>query len=248
MKILSKLTLVAFLVTGMPYNNILADVENILKAHFEAVGGLDRLSEIRTVRRSGDAQVTHFGGQAMNMPGTVEATVVIGKKSYTKIHYEWYSETQVWNGTEGWKSTLYNGTTEFSAMELEIAKQRIYITPFQRSYEQHGSSAFEQREDETFQDKECFVIQFIGVEGVENMFYYIDKTSNLLVGIKAPNTDPTFNSDTVVIHFGDYAEYNGVMLPNSRQVSIGNNELNANYTFTETEIDVTLDETIFEKP
>ena len=247
MKILSKFTIVVFLVMGMSYNTS-ADVEHILKAHFEAIGGLERLSEIRTVKRSGDTHVTHFGGQAMNMPGTIEAAVVVGKKSYTKAHYEWYSSTAVWNGTEGWKSTLYDGTTALSAMELEIAKQRVYITPFQRSYEQYGSSAFEQREDETFQSTECFVIQIIGVEGLEDMFYYIDKTSNLLVGIKAPNTDPTFNSDTVIIHFADYTEYDGVRLPNSRQVSIGNNELNANYTYTKTEVDVTLDETIFEKP
>ena len=247
MKILSRLTIITFFAIGMSYNTS-ADVEDILKTHFKAIGGLERLSKIRTVKRSGDAHVTHFGGQAMHMPGTVEAAVVIGKKSYTKTHYEWYSSTAVWNGTEGWKSTLYDGTTALSAMELEIAKQRVYITPLQRSYEQYGSSAFGQREDETFQDKECFVVQIIGVEGVENTFYYIDKTSNLLVGIKAPNTDPTFSSDTVIIHFGDYAEYNGVMLANSRQVSIGNNELNANYTFTETEIDVTLDEAIFEKP
>ena len=247
MKILRKLTIVSFFAIGMSYN-ISADVEDILKGHFEAIGGLERLSQIRTVKRSGDTHVTHFGGQAMPMPGTVEVAIVIGKKSYIKTHYEWYSETAVWNGTEGWKSTLYDGTTDFSAMELEIAKQKVYITPFQRSYEQHGSSAFQQREDETFQDKECFVIQIIGVEGVENMFYYIDKTSNLLVGIKAPNTDPTFNSNTVIIQLGDYTEYNGVVLPNSRHVSIGENELNANYTYTKTEIDVTLDEAIFEKP
>ena len=88
----------------------------------------------------------------------------------------------------------------------------------------------------------------IQIRGSEDISYYIDKTSNLLVGIKAPNTDPTFNSDTVMIQLGDYTEYNGVRLPNSRQVSIGENELNANYTYTKTEIDVTLDETIFEKP
>ena len=251
MKILSKLTIIIFVAIGMSYN-VSADVEDILKGHFEAIGGLERLSKIQTVKRFGDTHVTYFGGQPMNMPGTVEAAVVIGKKSYTKIHYEWYSETAVWNGTDGWKSTLkstvHDDTRELSTMELEIAKQRVYITPFQRSYKQHGSSAFKQREDETFQDKQCFVIQIIGVEGVENIFYYIDKKSNLLIGIKAPNTDSTFNSDTVIIHLGNYAEYNGVMFPNFRQVSIGNNELNANYTFTETEIDVTLDETIFEKP
>ena len=247
MKILSKLTIVAFLTIGMSYNTS-ADVEDILKAHFKAVGGLERLSEIRTVKRSGDARVTHFGGQAMNMPGTIEATVVVGKKSYIKMHFEWYSETTVWNGTKGWKSTLYDGTIPLSAMELEIAKQRTYITPFQQIYEQYGSSAFEQHEDETFYDKECFVIQIIGVEAVENTFYYVDKISNLLIGIKAPNTDPTFSSDTVIVHYTNYTKYGGLMFLNSYEVSIGDNELRANYIFTNTEIDVALDETIFTKP
>ena len=232
--------------------NTLGDIEDILKAHFEAIGGLKRLSEIRTVKRSGDAQVTHFGGQTMNMPGSIEVAAIIGKKSYRKAHFEWYSETTVWNGTEGWKSilksTLYDGTTTLSAMELEIAKQRVYITPFQRSYEQYGSSAFQRREDETFEGTECFVIQVVGVEGIANTFYYIEKTSNLLIGIKTPNTDPTFNSDTVIIHLDNYAEYKGVMFPDSRQVSIGHNELKSKYTYTETGIDVPLDETIFEKP
>ena len=227
--------------------NTLGDIEGILKAHFEAIGGLTQLSEIRTVKRSGDAQVTHFGGQTMNMPGSIEVAAIIGKKSYHKRHFEWYSETTVWNGTEGWKSTLYDGTTALSAMELEIVKQRVYITPFQRTYEQYGSSAFQQREDEMFQGTECFVIQIVGVEGMANTFYYIEKTSNLLIGIKTPNTDPTFNSDTVIIHLGNYAEYKGVMFPNSREVSIGNDELRVSYTYTKTEIDVALDETIFEK-
>ena len=247
MKRLSELAIITFLTIGISCN-ISADVEDILKAHFEAVGGLERLSEIRTVKRSGDAQVTHFGGQAMNMPGTIETAVAVGKKSYIKMHFEWYSETTVWNGAEGWRSTLYDGTTALSAMELEIAKQRTHITPFQRIYEQHGSSAFEQGEDETFYGKECFVIQIIGVEGVENTFYYIDKTSNLLIGIKAPNTDPTFSSDTVIVYYTDYAKYGGLMFLNSYEVSIGDNELRANYIFTNTEIDVPLDETIFKKP
>ena len=226
----------------------LGDIEDILKTHFEAIGGLKRLSKIRTVKRSGDAQVTHFGGQTMNMPGSIEVAAIIGKKSYVNRHFEWFRDTIVWNGREGWKSSLYDGTTTLSAMELEIAKQKVYITPFQRSYEQHGSNGFQRHEDEMLEGTECFVIQIIGVEGVENTFYYIDKTSNLLIGIKTPNIDPTFNSDTVIIHLSDYVEYNGVMFPNSREVSIGNNELNVNYAYTNTEIDVELDETIFEKP
>ena len=244
MKTLSQLTIVALIALSMS-SNTSADVEDTLKAHFEAVGGLERLSEIQSVKRIGDAQLTHFSGQPMEMPGTIEVATVIGKKSYVKTHFEWFSETVGWNGTEGWKSSLYDGTTELSAMELERTKNSVYITPFQRSYEQYGSSAFRQSEDEKFQGKECTVIQIIDTEDV---FYYIDKTSNLLIGIKVPNTDPTFSSDTVLVHYADYTEYSGLMFSNSQEISIGNNELRVNYAYTKTEIDAALDETIFEKP
>ena len=50
-------------------------LEDILASHFDAIGGLTRLSEIRTVRRSGNAQLTQLNGQPANLPGTVEVAV-----------------------------------------------------------------------------------------------------------------------------------------------------------------------------
>ena len=244
MKTLSKLILIIFFVLGMA-GIAASDVSDILEAYFEAVGGLARLSEIRTVKRVANAQLTQFNGLSVNIPGIVEEAIVVGKKSYVKRHFSGFGDTIVWNGTAGWKSTLGGGTISLPVSELKNAKNGFYINPFQAIYEQGGSSAFEQGEDEKFQSKECLVIQIIGVKDV---FYYIDKASNLLAGIKAPNTDPNFGGATVVVHYTDYSEYGGVMLPDSRKIFIGNDALTVNYTFTKTEIDVELDETIFQKP
>ena len=79
MNTLSQLTFVAVLALSMSCSAS-ANVEDILKAHFEAVGGLARLSEIRTVRRSGEAQLTQLNGQSVNFPGTLEVATVVGKK------------------------------------------------------------------------------------------------------------------------------------------------------------------------
>ena len=221
-------------------------LDDILESHFNAIGGLTRLSKIRSLKRSGPAQLTQLGGRSVNLQGIVEIAAVIGKKSYLKLDFgKPFNETTAWNGETTWKSSLSGSITTLSKMESERIKGEAYTSLLQPIYEQHGSRAFGQLEDETFQGKECFVIQ---IRGVENLSYYIDKDSNLLVGFKAPYTDPNFGSGTVILHYTDYTEYEGVMLSNSREIHIGNGVLIVNYTFTETEIDVVLDETIFEKP
>ncbi len=221
-------------------------LEDILASHFNALGGLARLSEIRSVRRSGDAQLTQLNGQSVNFPGTVEVAAVVGKKSYLKLDFgRFFNEITVWNGETVWKSSLSGSPTTLSKMELERTKGEAYMDPLQPVYEQHGSNAFRQGEDAKFQGKECFVIQILNVDDV---LCYIDKSSKLLVGFKVPYTDSNFGSGTVALSYADYTEYEGVMLPNSREISIGNGELTVNYTYTNTEIDVVLDETIFEKP
>lgn len=180
------------------------------------------------------------------LPGTVETATVIGKKSYFKLDFgKYFNETTAWNGETIWKSSLLGNTTILSELEeSQRAKGEAYTDLLQPIYEEHGSTAFQQGEDETFQGKECFVIQ---IRSAEDVSYYIDKDSNLLAGFKAPYTDPNFGSGTVVLQYDDYTEYEGVMLSNSREIRIGNGVLTVNYTFTETEIDVALDETIFEK-
>ncbi len=223
------------------------ELEDILESHFNAIGGLARLSKIRSLKRSGPAQLTQLGGQSVNfLPGTVETATVIGKKSYLKLDFgKYFNETTAWNGETAWKSRLSENTTIFSELESQRAKGEAYTDLLQPIYQQHGSAAFQQGEDEIFENKECFVIQ---IRGSEDISYYIDKTSNLLAGFKAPYTDANFGSGTVVLYYADYTEYEGIMLSNSREVRIGNGVLTVNYTFTETEIDVALDEAIFEKP
>ena len=71
MKTLSKLILIIFFVLGMA-GIAASDVSDILEAYFEAVGGLARLSEIRTVKRVANAQLTQFNGLSVNIPGIVE--------------------------------------------------------------------------------------------------------------------------------------------------------------------------------
>ena len=224
--------------TGMKLNDI-------LESHFNAIGGLARLSEIRNVQRFGDAQLTQWNGQPVNESGSVEIATVVGKKSYTKLDFgELFREITIWNGSEGWKSVMANSPTILPETEYGRAKSTTYIYPLQAIYEELGSSVFQQNEDELFRGKECSVIRVIDTEDV----FYIDKASNLLVGAKTTYTSMNAKNAIAVLHYDDYTDYEGVMLPNSYGIFIGAGALTVNYAFTKTEIDTALDDTIFQKP
>ena len=224
--------------TGMKLNDI-------LESHFNAIGGLARLSEIRNVQRFADGQLTQRNGKTMNEWGRAEMVTVIGKKSYLKLDFgEPFTETTVWNGSEGWKSVMGNSPTILPETESEYARYETYIDPLQGIYEELGGSVFQQDEDEWFQGKECAVVRVIDTENV----FYIDKNSHLLVGGKTTYTGMNLKDVMAVFHYADYTDYEGVMLPNSYAVFIGDGALSVNYTFTKTEIDTALDPTIFQKP
>ena len=224
--------------TGMRLNDI-------LEAHFNAIGGLTRLSEIRNVQRAGDAQLTQWNGQPVNESGRVEIATVVGKKSYTKLDFgELFREITTWNGTEGWKSVMGNSPTPLPETEYGRAKSTAYIDPLQAIYEEYGSSALELDEDELFRGKQCSVIRVIDSEDV----LYIDKASNLLLGAKTTYTSLNAKNAIAVLHYDDYTDYEGVTLPNSYEIFIGDGALTVNYAVTKTEINTALDETIFQKP
>ena len=224
--------------TGMKLNDI-------LKSHFNAIGGLARLSEIRNIQRSGNAQLTQWNGQPVNESGSVEMVAVVGKKSYVKLDFnDRFTETTVWNGMGGWQSVMESSPTLLPETEYGRAKSTTYMDPLQAIYEEFGSSVFQQIEDELFRGKECSVIRVIDSEDV----FYIDKVSNQLVGAKTTYTGLNVKNAIAVLHYADYTDYEGVMLPNSYEIFIGDGALTVSYTLTKTEIDGALDETIFEKP
>ena len=220
-------------------------LNDILESHFNAIGGLKRLSEIRNVQRSGNAQLTQWNGQSVNESGRVEIAAVVGKKSYTELDFgELFHEITIWNDTHGWRSLMENSPTILPETEYGRAKSSTYICPLQAIYEELGSSVFQENGDEFFRGKECSVIRVIDTEDV----FYIDKASKLLFGAKTTYTAPNAKSAITVLHYDDYTDYEGVMLPNSYEIFIGDGTLTVNYTITKTGIDTLLDETIFEKP
>ena len=239
MRILSKFALTAVLTLAMS-TWAMAQVDDVLEAHFQAIGGIERLSGIKTVKRSGSATL---GGVAGNLEGSREEAAVVGKKSYSKNDLGILSETTGWNGTTGWKVGA-EGLVDLEGPDLDFAKAAMYLDPLHSAYELFGSSALILGTDKMVYGKDCVTLTLAEAP----ISYYVGKESQYLVGIEITTTDPTMGEITLMVGYGDYAEYGGVMLPNTTSLDIANGMITVDTTFEKTEIDVELDEAIFEKP
>ncbi len=60
--------------------------------------------------------------------------------------------------------------------------------------------------------------------------------------------DPAMGDVVVATYYSDYSEYDGVVLPNSTDIDIVDGTITVELDYSKTEIDVEVDEAIFEKP
>ncbi len=209
-----------------------AEVGEILKAHFKAVGGLDKLSDLKTIKREGSLGLSgNFGA----FDGTIETAVVVGKKVYTHSDFGVGAETTAFNGTTGWKDSD-QGLTDLSGDDLAFARAGIFLDPLQEIYEQYGAAAFTEGGDKTINGKKCVVLDVIGAP----LTFAIDKETHHVVELMIESV--------LTIHYGDYADYGGFMLPNTESYQIQNGAISIDISFDSTEVDVELDEAMFEKP
>ena len=218
-----------------------ADQADLLAFHFEAVGGLQRLGQIETVKRYGTAKM---GGVFGEMTGTIEEAVVVGKKSYSEIDLGMHRESTGWNGTTGWKTTPMEGTVTLSGTDLELARAPAFLDPLQNLYQQLGSAAYSRDVDDTIRGADCFALRIVDTETI----FYLDKENGYVTAMKTSVFDPTMGAAEIAVYYSDHAEYGGVMLPNSTKIDIANGTITLEFDYSRTEINGEVDEAIFEKP
>ena len=236
MKNLKVVGLVAALLLAIP-GTAMADEAEILKAHFKAVGGLEILSDIKTVKRTGNAKM---GGVLGDMAGSIKQTILVGKKSHSETDFGVYRESTGWNGTTGWKSTSTEGTRTLARADLDTPRSAVFLDPLQNIYEQYGRMAFRQGKDGTIRGVDCVALEVVNTR----VIFYIDRESNHVMATKLSGV----GEGQVDIYYSDYAEYGGVVLPNSIYIDLFDGTITLEANFSKTEIDVEVDERLFEKP
>lgn len=244
MALLSRYALAVIFVLATS-STAIAQVDDVLKAHFQAIGGLDRLSEITTVKRLGTSTLSGFLG---SFEGSTEEIAVIGKQAYTKNELgPILSNTTVVNNSTGWKNTVTEGLVNLEGPELELQKALfMYLSPLHAVYDLYGKSAFVMGADKTIDGKDSVTLILGG--GASPVSLHIDKVSHHLIAVGLTTVDPAMGEINIVIGYGDYTEHAGVMLPNTTSLNVANGMIATKTTYQNTEINIEVDEAIFEKP
>jgi len=218
-----------------------ADAGQMLQAHFDSVGGLDNLSAIKTVKRTG---VVERNGSFGTSNGTIEEAIVVGKKSYSNVKLARGSEVRGWDGQSGWKRISKKAALDLKGAELYDAKVASYLDPLQGIYEERGAAAFKLRGELTVFGKICHSLAVVDTPIV----FYLDKQTYQLVAKQTDYRLGDMVEGKAMIAYSDYLEIGGVKMPNKVHIVIGDGTNTVTYTYKSTDINNTIDETIFEIP
>jgi outer membrane lipoprotein-sorting protein len=234
----------ALLSVGMLGSSAFADepsVEDLVKAHIEALGGEEALGNIKTISRSG---VMYIEGDFGEFEGDYFESTVVGKKYYRKVSMDEDGETTVWDGEKAWKLSSEDGMSDLEGDELDRIKASAQISPLLAHISESGAEGIKVVPDEKLEGRECHVLQAQD----RDTKYYLDKESHLLVALSGTPENSDLGSAVVVTHFDGYKAYDGVQLPEEAATELMNGAFTIGFEFSETEVNVEIDDSIFEKP
>ena len=168
---------------------------------------------------------------------------VFAEKAYSEMDLGVHQESTGWNGSTVWKTTPMQGTVILSGDTLALAKAPAFLDPLRELFERVGSAAYSQGQDEIVRGRDCVTLRIVDTDVV----FYLDKEASYVVAMKISVLDPAMGAAAVAVYFADHAEYDGVVLPDSTDIDIADGAITLEYDYSKTEIDVAVDEAIFEK-
>jgi hypothetical protein len=216
------------------------NAEEVIKAHVNAFGGLEALDKIKTIKRTGPCSAETFPDG--HFQGTSHQATVVGRKAYQKADMGEFHFSIKWNGTESWlEETGSAGSADEEANRGDVTyvNAAVSISPLVTAWQQYGTSAIKVLPEETHDGQTYLVLQTMG-----NVKFFLDKQSHLL----ARRT--IAEEDDVVLSFGNYARHKGVQLPGTMDVEFPDEggKTVFHFTYDKTEINVELDDALFDKP
>ncbi len=215
-------------------------VEEIVEKSIKAQGGLDALTTLKSVQRSGDVAVDGAFGQ---MEGSIEEVVIPGKKALRALDLAVFVQKDCWNGEKAWRDGM-SGVQDVDGNDALQVKQLVMLNPLMMI----GKDGTEAKclDDETLNDVEYHVIE-VTIADAPPLKLYVDKASGEFRRMSLSQSNPQFGEIEVVTEASDYKDFGPVKLPTKQKISLGE-VLQIETTYTETKVDGDVDESIFEKP
>ena len=213
-------------------------VDEIIDKHVTALGGVDKLSSVKTVVTEQSLAV-----QGMDIP--MVTTIVVGKSLRSEMSVMGNSVVTVIDGTSGWmiRPAMMQGTGEPEELPAEQLKQQIgQLSPFGSlvNHKTNGGTV-ELIGKEQIDKKDVFHLKMTTKEG-QVVEQYLDAATYLMSRVKT-----SANGQEGEINFSDYKETDGVKFATSMEI-VGGQMGSITFITNKVTVNAPVDEAIFKKP
>jgi outer membrane lipoprotein-sorting protein len=233
--------IILLLSIGITLNSYSQTADEVINKHIEALGGLDKLSAIKTMIQTGT-----FGGGGMEFPVTM--TFKRDNKVRMDIEFQGNSQIQAYDGTTAWQISPWQGKKDPEKMPAEGTKSMKEMADFEGqlvNYKQKGYTA-ELMGKEDMEGSEVYKIKLTDKDN-DVTYFYLDSQTYLILkqSSKRKIKEKEIEQDVI---YGNYQQYGGVMMAMSMEFKSKGDDHSQKGTITKCEINPTVDDSIFAMP
>jgi hypothetical protein len=216
-------------------------VDEVIQKYAANLGGLDAFNKIKTAKITAT-----FSSQGMDLPMTIQ--IIIGKAARTDVEAMGSAVIRVYNNGKGWTQNPFAGITtpkEVTGAELIDFKSQTQLASALMDYKARGHQVELQGQVDV-EGKKAFKIKLTAKDDGRVTYYYINSTDYLML---KSETDREMQGQTVTVEmlYSDLKEFNGAKFFMTKTQKI-EGQVFQTTTFTNIELNVPVDEKIFDMP
>ena len=231
------LLLLLFVVSGVNSQT----VDEVIENHIKAIGGLDKLMALKSVKFTGK-----FSGGGFEVP----VTYIIKRKDMVRMDITFQGNAQItaFDGTTAWQINPWTGKKDAEKLPKESEKElkkQADIEGALVNYKDKGYKA-ELLGKEDMEGTEVFKIKLTDKDDdVTN--YYLDTQSYLILKETAKRKikEKEINSETL---YGNYQTFEGITFPMSMEIKEAGSDQTQKGVLDKVEMNVEVEDSYFKMP
>ena len=240
MKYVKSLLALLFLL-GLSANIHAQTVDDVINKHVAALGGLDNISKIKSVRFSG-----LFSGMGADVPVTL--TIKGKDKIKMDMSFQGMNMTQAYDGTTGWSINPFNGKKDAEKMPADQVKEMKENAEWEGqlvNYKDKGYKA-ELMGKEDMEGSEAYKIKLTDKDN-DITYYYVDATSYFVI---KQSSKRKFKEKEVTqdVYLSNYQVVEGVQFPMSMEIKSPGSDQSQKGTFSKVEVNFDVEDAFFKMP
>lgn len=214
-------------------------VEEVIQKYSDNLGGLDAFNKIKTVKMTGT-----FSTQGNDLPLTVH--LVNGKASRTELDFNGNKLIRVYNNGKGWTQNPFAGAPvpkEATPEELIELKPQSMMANALMDYKARGHKV-ELAGQQDVEGIKAFKVKLTNKDDNKATYYYIS-TADYSLFKSESEREMQGQMVTIETYYSDVKVFNGLKFSMTRTQKLDGQEFQTT-KFESVELDVTIDEKIFD--